>query len=222
MQPIHPEKSQPELVFVNEKQYQKNLEKVQFFFKAFESVIDSYNQFNIGKFNPTDFEALICRTTSFIDEKVYQSKDLSALSSLGLSKMKLADLIEKPAGYEALISKTDLIVREFKAKDMEAFFFINLKEFLKCFIIDEESKLKIDSEFVAGLKEQQSSYVTSEKAKMTFYFGRDLVELYKKYNIPVHDRMANTNFIRDLIDFEMEVPVLNPNAVMLVEHYARS
>ena len=209
-----------QLIYFDEASYKSKVGRFELFIQFFEKAIEIYNGFGINEFKPEEFEMLICFTESFVKEKLWRSKDFSAVAGLGLNKSKLLELIDNPVGYGTLMEIEEQIQRFYSNSEVSTYV-SNLKELLKFYVFDKSGKINVKPDIIESFKNDFESYVTTEKGKNYYDFAVEFLKLYKKHNIPFSSRMDNIHLIENLFQFEGSEPSLNINFIKMVDRQAK-
>ena len=211
---------EPILIDFNESAYNYRTSRLGNFIQFFNKAIELYDSFNIGKFEPEDFENLVCNTEDFINEKLFISKDFSSVAALGLNKDKLIELMEKPTGYPQLLEQIKRIERIFTNENFRYDFgsIDSIKTLLRYFIINDESKVELQQKHYDSYRKQYETYITTPEGKSILDFGNELLELYDKYGIRSKSRIED---LERLIECNSDTPKLNINYITSVDDSAK-
>ncbi len=96
----------------------------------------------------------------------------------------------------------------------------NLKSLLNCFEFNDDDEIVLKQSYYDNYKRQCETYVSTEKAKKTYYFAQELLQLYGKYGVKPTSNADNTNIILQLINFSSEQYSINTHYISTVERNA--
>ncbi len=203
------------LINFDEKAYESKVEKLESFIPLFKNAIGIYNSFGISMFEPKDFNQLFLDTKNFIFEKTVGEKTIS-LNGIPISKSKLFDLVEKPKGYYILEEKIQQIDRIFQSKKTD-FRFTGFNDLLRSFEFTTDDEIVLKQCFYDDFKREYETFVSSEKAKKMYHFGKDLLALYIKFDVSIKSNQDNEILLKGLFNFESGTPVINPHYISMVD-----
>lgn len=171
------------LIQFNESGFRNQVEILERFTTFFESCINDFNQLGFGSFEEDNFSELFLQPKTFLFKALMKDKP-SSLGGMPLSKEKLYDIIEKPSGFERLISKIqglDEMVKtipnyyKFKFTD-------SLDSFLDYFTF-LKGKIKMTNETVQRIKYANEIYVSKESSKKIYTFINKLKDVFNESEI---------------------------------------
>jgi hypothetical protein len=203
------------LIHFDQKAYDKKVKGLETFSQLFQNCIVSYNSFGYAKFKKEDLFELFLNTDNYVFEQIIQGKTLS-LGGVPISKAKLFDIVEKPKGYSALKNSIDQIERIFN-NSKESYGLTEFKQLVNLFTLDEDYRIAVRQSLYDDYKNQYETYITSDAAKSTFNFAKELLELYSKYNLKFVSLSDHQFLFRDLLKFDGENILININHVSLID-----
>lgn len=207
------------LINFDEREYNSKIGGLETFIQLFENAIGVFNSFGIGEFETKDFSDLFLQTENYVFEKIVQGKSLN-INGLPISKSKLRDLIEWPKGYLDLTNKIQQIDGIFQRRTKERYGLQNLKNLLSFFEFNDHDEIVLKQTYYDNYKRECETYVSTEKAKQTYRFAQELLELYGKYGVKPTSNADNTNILLQLINFSSEQYSINTHYISTVERNA--
>lgn len=206
------------LINFDESEYKSKIGRLETFIQFFDNAIGVFNSFGLGKFETKDFSDLFLQTENYVFDKIVQGKSL-IINGLPISKNKLRDLIEWPKGYLDLINKIQQIDRKFQATK-ERYYLENLKNLLDFFEFNDDDEIILKQTYYDDYKREYETYVSTEKAKKTYHFAQELLQLYEKYGVKPTSNADNGNILVQLINFSSEKYCINTHYISIVERQA--
>lgn len=203
------------LIEFRKEEHNQKMGKLEFFGTLFTQAIEIFNSFDYGKFEKKDLRDLIVNTEAYIRRKALESKDLSALTALGLDESKILTMLKTPERLSELHTKLDQINRIFK-RDQEGSSFVlgsSLKELLHRFEFSPENEIKIKQSYKEELRKSFEVKISSAEAINLFNFGNELIALYDKYKLTNCFNSNSKDTINRLFNFTEDKISLNINHI---------
>lgn len=147
-----------------------------------QNVVDTFKGLNVDLL-PTELHNLFCNTDELLFDKLTVGKDIT-LAGLKVSKAKALEIIEKPLGYNTLITAIKQCLHNFSQHEgMLHNTKINAQSICDYFILNDEGVIVLNERFIKRLRESYSFYAITERAKNLVAFQNDLIDLIAKHNL---------------------------------------
>lgn len=206
--------SEAVLISFDESKFNAQIENLQQFIPSFEVAISIYNSLGIGDFQKENFNALFLSPNQFLFQELMKGKPLE-VSGMQVSKEKIFDLLEKPAGYFSLIDaikdleNTIQAVLHFGDYPGEKYFHKLDEKFLDCFEFDTNEKIVLKHEIKNMLKLRNEVYIKTDDAKLVHSLFSELSKIFNQSDLiiaavessPFHNI---ENFLRPFMRYDAD------------------
>ncbi len=205
------------LINFNQQGYDSDIYTLTSTLGQIKSIVETYNDLDLGSFEPKEFNSLFFDTETFIFEKSMQDKP-AVFSGMKVNKRKFYDdYLEKPMGYHKLLNELEtfkkIIERRIESRGLGE----TVKGYLRFFFIQPNGEFVIKPEELEAIKARHQTFVVTERGKRAFYLASAIADLLQEQELRellyIKDKNELSSFFSQAIDFTAGIPSVAINYV---------
>ena len=154
-------------VSFKQREFDAEVESYSILLPLFNQVLNDYKEMGLPQLTLSDFRALLNNPDSLIFEKMTQGQPME-VNGFKIAPEKAFNMLEKPNGYEQLVSAISAVNKE-----------INSNWHLQNVVI-ENGEIVLNPAFLEKIKGRHTVYVTSEQQLKAYQFTESVKEAAKE------------------------------------------
>lgn len=194
------------LIFFDEPSFKSEIESLGYFIDRFNKVVKNYNSLGIGSLKSSEFMKLLFYPEKLLFDNFMSDKPTELMGS-PVSKEKLFDLYDKPAGFNNLISEAKEISKLIDSRIKEAATTNSIynnqtkEQIVGLFDFTDVDNIYIKESAVKETRSLYEVYAKSEKSKLFFGIAGKLCKLLNENKFfSSNDHFSNKNNLQKLMD----------------------